>query len=101
MQRSPPQEIPELQMAHGEEGIQEHTSLHPPVLMLLARHPLLTTANSGYQGKEICGLTQYSRSSVTGTDLSSPYLPERPEAGNIPITGHWDDNKEMRLQHRI
>lgn len=46
MRRSP-QEIPELQMAGGEEGVQEHTNLHPPVLMLLTWHPLLTTANSG------------------------------------------------------
>lgn len=101
MQRSPPQEIPELQTADGEEGIQEHTDLHPPALMLLARHPLLTTANSESQGKEICSLIQYSHSSVPGTDLSSPYLPERPAAGNVPNTGHRDDNKEMCLQHRI
>lgn len=75
MQKSPTQEIPKLQMADGERGIQEHTNLHPPVLMLLTRHPLLTTANSGSQGRETCSLSQCSHSSVSGTDLSSPYLP--------------------------
>lgn len=75
MQRSPPQEIPELHMVDDEEGIQEHTNLHPPDFVLLTRHPPLTTANSGSQGRETCGLIQYSCSSFPGTDLSSPYLP--------------------------
>lgn len=74
MQRSPPQEISKLQTADGEESIQEHTNLHPPVLILLARHPLLTTANSGSRGKESCSLIQCNRYSVPGTDLSSSYL---------------------------
>lgn len=101
MQRSPPQEIPTLQKADGKEGIQEHATLHLPVLMLHARHPLLTTANSRSLGRGTCSLIQYNCSSVPGTDLSSPSLPKRPGAGNVPITGHWDDNKEMCLQHRI
>jgi len=75
MQIFPPQEIPKLQMADDEEGFQECTDLHPPILMLLTRHPLLTTANSGSRRRETCSRIQCSRSSGPGTDLSPPYWP--------------------------
>lgn len=49
-------------------------SCSPPVLLLLPRHALLATANTGSWGTETCGLIQGSRSSLSGTDLSSAYL---------------------------
>lgn len=38
------------------------------VFMLLASYPLLTTSNSGFQGKEACSLIQYSYYSAPATD---------------------------------
>lgn len=55
------------------------------VFMLLASYPLLTTSNSGFQGKEACSLIQYSYYSAPATDWSILTCPKGQELGLFPL----------------